>query len=137
MPKTWQEKFSGAKAPHVEVLDKAFAGLDPGQRLLISSPLEIKDFIEAIPRGQIETVANMRKKLAMRHKADATCPMSTGIFVRIVSEVALESVSKSSNPEDVTPFWRLVDPQSAIAEKLSCGPSFITQMRVRETAQRT
>jgi hypothetical protein len=129
MPKTWDQKFRGAKPPHVTVLEKPFAGLTPGQRLFIASPPLLEDRIRAIPPGQSIEVTALRAALATEHGADATCPTSTAIFLRIVAERALE------RPEDPAPFWRVVAPDAPLARKLSCGPDFIRHRRALEGLQ--
>ena len=57
----------------------------------------------------------MRKNFALTHLAYVTCPVTTGIFLRIVSEASCEKIIQGEkNP---TPFWRVVDPQSKLAIK--------------------
>lgn len=74
----------------------------------------------------------LRAELVARHGADATCPVSTAIFLRIVAEAALEEIAKGRPPAQVTPFWRVIAPGSSIASKLSCGDEFISIMRSME-----
>ncbi|XVJ51433.1 MAG: hypothetical protein HEQ32_04895 [Vampirovibrio sp.] len=119
--KSWIEKRDCGKVPHVTVIDKAFAGIPAGSKLLISSPLEIDAFVRDIPKGKQVEPAEMRQILAKRHKADATCPVSTGIFLRIVTEAALEEYNQGKPLSSVAPFWRTVSPSSALAKKLSIG----------------
>jgi len=132
--KSWAEKMKGAKAPHVAVLERPMAGLKPGARLFIASPLLVERYVRSIPRGQTRDAVTMRAELARQHRADATCPMSTGIFVRIVAEAALEAMDAGEGPDTIAPFWRLVEPDSAAARKLSCGPDFIRTRREMERA---
>jgi hypothetical protein len=70
--------------------------------------------------------------LAKRNRCDATCPLSTAIFLRIAAEVACEQVTAGAKPPNVTPFWRVVDPDSSLAKKLSCGAGWIAKQRGRE-----
>lgn len=117
--KSWIEKRECGKAPHVKVIDKSFAGIAAGSKMLISSPQEIDDFCNKIPKGKFIEPSQMRHELAKKHKADATCPVTTGIFLRIVAEAALEEYSQGKPANKITPFWRAVDGQSALAKKLS------------------
>lgn len=48
----------------------------------------------------------------------ATCPVSTAVFIRIAAEAAWEDIKAGVPPEQVTPFWRVVQPDSTIAKKL-------------------
>ena len=52
--------------------------------MLVSSPQEIDSLVRRIPAGDTISPAKIRETLAKEHKADATCPVSTGIFLRIV-----------------------------------------------------
>jgi hypothetical protein len=38
-------------------------------------------------------------------------------------------------PAQITPFWRVIEPKSALAKKLTCGPEFIEEMRAAEAKQ--
>ena len=62
--KSWAEKRDGASAPHVAILPKPFMGAPAGAMLLVASPLLVKAYIEAIPRGETRSVAEMRQDLA-------------------------------------------------------------------------
>lgn len=115
--KTWIEKRDLAPRPHVTTLNKDFAGTASGAKLLISSPLEIDDFIRSLPKGSFCSPEEMRNQLAKRHKADTTCPLSTGIFLRIVVEAAREDLNAKSIIE-ITPFWRVIDAKSKLAKKM-------------------
>ena len=119
--KSWVEKRDSCKAPHVTVIDKAFAGIPAGSKLLISSPLEIDQYVRGIPKGTQMDPAEMRRALARRHQVDATCPVSTGIFLRIVAEAALEDYRAGQPLAAIAPFWRLISPSSALFKKLSIG----------------
>jgi hypothetical protein len=132
MPKTWNEKLRSKNDPHVSVIDKPFGGLQAGQKLFIASPLLVKQFIDGISHGKTVSVAEMRERLAKKHKADGTCAMSTGIFVRIAAEAAWEDMQNGAKPEAVTPFWRMVEPGTPLARKLACGNDFIERMRAAE-----
>jgi hypothetical protein len=115
--KTWIEKRDHAPRPHVTTLTKDFSGIASGAKLLISSPLEIDDFIRSLPKGSFCSPVEMRNQLARRHKADATCPLSTGIFLRIVVEAAREDLNAKSIIE-ITPFWRMIDAKSKLSKKM-------------------
>jgi len=125
----------GAKAKTVR-LEKAFAGAPAGSKMLVATPEIVSDYMKAIPSGQTKTVREMRADLAKRFKAQTTCPTSSGIFVRIASEAALEDLAEGAALGKVTPFWRLVDPESSAAQKLSCGPEFIAKRRRAEARSR-
>lgn len=130
MAKTWKQKMVAKHEPHVEVLERSYAGVPIGGKLFIATPELVKSYLDKIPDGKSETVQELRDNLAKTRDADTTCPMSTGIFVRIVAECALEDLAQGE--KDVTPFWRVVDPKSPLAKKLSCGPDWIRERRAME-----
>jgi hypothetical protein len=132
MTTSWGDKYRAAKPARVTVLDKPFAGITEGARLFIASPKVIDAYLRAIPAGRTKDVAAMRDALAKKNKAEATCPTSTAIFLRIVAESALERVAAGEAPAVVSPFWRVVEPGGALAQKLSCGPDFIARQRALE-----
>ena len=133
MAKTWQQKLHTGAEPKVEVTDRAFAGIPAGARMLIPTPVLVKEYMEHIPRGKTATMEQMRLDLAKEHHAEVTCPLTSGIFVRIVAEAALDEHRAGKSLVEITPFWRLLDEKSKAAKKLSCGPEFLTQMRVSES----
>jgi hypothetical protein len=132
MRKTWTQKLDNGCDPKVVILPRPICGVQAGLKLFVGTPKIVKRFIEGIPRGECTTVARMRDDLASEWHADATCPISTGMFVRIVAEAALEQMAQGHPENAITPFWRVVDEHSPLASKLSCGPEFIRRMRASE-----
>jgi hypothetical protein len=118
----WHKRFRSAKEPHVVTLHADFAGVKAGSQMLISSPAQIASYLYAIPRGETRTIARMRSDLAKRSKAEAMCPVTTSIFLKVVAEVALRDLAEGKALDSVAPFWRIIEPKSKLAAKLSCGP---------------
>lgn len=135
MAKTWQQKYENGRKPLVETLDKDFSDMRKGQRMLISTPAELDAYIRAIPSGKTRSMFDLRTDLAYKHQADNSCPLTTGIFLRIISERALELLGGGASLTEITPFWRVVDPTGKLARKLSCGPDFIANLRSQEVTQ--
>lgn len=129
--KTWADKMQ-AKPPHSVVLDKAFTGVPKGARLLISSPQEIADFLKTLPAGRSLPIQQLRRELAMRHGCDAACPVSTSLFLRIVTEQAFVQAQAGVPVGDIPPVWRALEPKSPMLKKLSFDPAWITTRRERE-----
>jgi hypothetical protein len=132
MAKSWAEKLNGAKPAHVSVLEKPFAGLKAGDKIFVATPLMVRDYMKSIRRGSTKSIAGMREEFARAHNAKGACPMTSSIFARIAAEAALEEMAAGKPAAKIAPFWRLIDPKSPIAKKLSCGPSFIAKMRESE-----
>jgi hypothetical protein len=131
-PKTWQDKIQ-AKPPRTVVLDKDFAGVPAGARLLISCPLEVAHYLRTqVPPGETRAIQQMRRELARQHGADAACPVSTAIFLRTVAEAAWDQIEAGTAAAQVAPFWRVVEPSSPLAKKLRAGSEWIAQQRAAE-----
>jgi hypothetical protein len=115
------------------VLEKDFAGVPAGARLLISCPMELEDYLrQHVPVGTTKEVQQVRRELAAQHGADATCPVSTAIFLRTVAEAAWDEIEAGKATTEVAPFWRVVDPKSPLAKKLRAGSAWIEQQRLAE-----
>lgn len=130
--KTWQQKLHDGKKPHVNIADKDFAGVRAGQRLLIPTPELIDGYIRQVPKGKAVDSLTLRNDLAMKHGAEVTCPLTTGIFLRIVAEAAHEVYLAGWPIEKITPFWRVMDEKSPTAKKLTFGTAFLKAQRKEE-----
>ena len=82
--------------------------------------------------GKRIDIKTLRKDLAIEHHADYTCPVTTGIFLRIVAEANYEMWQQGKPLEEITPFWRVIDPNSALAKKLTFGQDFLRQQIEKE-----
>ena len=130
--KTAREKLAVEKQIKKVVMDKAWAGMQPGDRMLVATPLMVDAYIRNIPHGKTETIPEMRGALAAAEACTGTCPMSTSIFVRMVAEAALEDIADGKAVSDVSPFWRMITSQDKIAKKLNVDPAWIDQQRALE-----
>ena len=128
----WQDKLNKADAPVLKPLDRRYAGHDVGELMYIASPADLDRRIRRLHSGTALTTAEFRSRVAKAVGADFVCPMSTGIFLRIVAEAALEDHAAGTPLHEITPFWRVIEPSSALASKISSGPDFIERERERE-----
>jgi hypothetical protein len=128
-PTDWRKRFGAAKDPHVVMLSAPFAGVPAGAMMLISSPGDIARYVAAIPSGETRTTARLRSDLARRAKADAMCPVTTSIYLRVVAELALDELEAGKPMDEVVPFWRVIEPKDKLAAKLSCGAERIEHLR--------
>ena len=128
--KSWKEKLNIDKSFVVKRLDKNFSDMKVGENMLIATPKIIDDYIKQIPKGININIKTLRNDLALTYNADTTCPVTTGIFLRIVSEAAFEDFLNGE--KNITPFWRVVDHESKTATKLACGINFIKKRRSKE-----
>jgi hypothetical protein len=127
-PTDWRKRFGAAKPPHVVMLHADFAGVKAGNTMLISSPGDIAAYLARIPRGETRTMDRLRNELARKAGAQAMCPVTTAIYLRVVAEVALRDLSDGKPLDKVVPFWRVVTPDSKVAAKLSCGPDHVAHL---------
>ena len=132
MAKSWAEKRDTNKEIQVKINDKKFADIPAGTRMLIPSPKIVDDFVKTIPNGSFMSTKDLRNRLAIQYDAEMTCPLVTGIFLRIISEAAYEEYQHDRNIEKITPFWRVVDPDSKLANKLTFGTEFLIQNQANE-----
>jgi hypothetical protein len=130
--KSWIEKQQTGTHHKVEVIEKAFADMPAGSSMLVATPNIVADYINQIPKGHSSNVGQMRKDLAAEYGAEYMCPLTAGIFLRIAAEAAWEEMQQGKKPSKVTPFWRIISPQSATGKKLSFGTSFLADMRRKE-----
>ncbi len=130
--KTWLEKLHEKKEPQIKRIESGFADIPAGSTMLIASPKLIDQYIQEISFGKQVNSKTLRKDLALDHHADYTCPVTTGIFLRIVAEASYEKFQKGAPIDQITPFWRVVEPKSPLAKKLSFGESFLVEQINKE-----
>jgi hypothetical protein len=130
--KTWTDKLNAAKTTKVKKIDFDFADIPANSNMLVATPAIVAAYINEIAKGKEVTTQTLRKDLALQHNADYTCPVSTGIFLRIVAEAAYEKYEQSNSLRGVTPFWRVVQPGTPLAKKLSFGQDFLIAQRKKE-----
>ena len=132
MGKSWVEKRDINKQYQVKINPKKFADIPAGTKMFIPTPQILDNFVQDIPPGLFLTLKQIRKDLAKKYNAEMTCPVVTGISLRIISEAAFEEYQIDQNMDEITPFWRVVDPDSKLANKLACGIDFIVERQFQE-----
>jgi hypothetical protein len=88
-------------------------------KMIIPKPLDVDALIRKVEKGKLVTVPQIREKLAKDAHVDSACPLTTGIFIRIAAEAAVED--SRSGKEDITPFWRVVKADGSLNEKFPGG----------------
>lgn len=117
----WRTKleYPNAKLPKIVAVPPKWRKQYGSGKMVIAHPLEVDELIRRVPKGKLVTVAQLRKRLARKHRADHTCPLTTGIFVRIVSEVAEED--RRAGKKQIAPYWRVVRDDGSLNEKFPGG----------------
>ena len=98
--------------------------------MLIPTPRQVDNYIRTIPKGFSKTQQDMGAELAKAAGADITCPMCTGMFLRISAEAAHEEMV--AGKKTVTPFWRIIPPKALVRKKLTFGDAIVDEMRKEE-----
>jgi hypothetical protein len=121
------------KEPKRVVLETRFAGIEAGSILYVATPDIVADYVRKVPPGTTRGIPQMRRDLAKKNKADATCPVSTAIFLRSVAEISLKQMAEGVASTEVPPFWRIVDAGTPIAKKLGLESDWIDAQRAMES----
>ena len=87
--------------------------------MLVPSPRDVEAFIQTVGAGSVTTVTRIREFLAGKYSADVTCPLTTGIFVRIAAEAAEEDAS--AGKAKITPYWRVLKDDGSLNPKFPGG----------------
>lgn len=117
--KTWREKMQNPSLPKLVPIPPKMERLYGSGKMLIPSPLEVETYMRAIPKGSVATISRMRADLAEKHSADVTCPLTSGIFIRIAAEAAEEDARLGT--ARITPYWRMVKDDGSLNPKLPGG----------------
>ena len=132
MKKTWVEKRDQSLKHQVKTNPKRLADMPAGCSMLIPTPKIVDEQLRMIPNGEFIPVKELRKILAKEFNVDMACPLTTGIFLRIVSEAAFEEYQNGTAIDKIAPFWRVVDVKSKMAKKIACGIDFILLQQRKE-----
>ena len=130
--KTWVEKRDGGKPSEVKECPNGFADIKPGQMMLIPSARQIDNFIRNRPAGTHIELKDLRLALARAKGAEISCPVVTGIHLRVVAEAAHEELEAGKALPEITPIWRAIGPKTKTLKKLSFDYGFILEQRVLE-----
>jgi hypothetical protein len=128
----WNAKLNVKKLPKRVTLDKDFAGIKAGSMLYVGTPQLIDAYVRKIPYGEVRTIVRLRNELARKNKCDATCPVSTAIFLRISAQAAIEKMKSGVSVDEVSPFWRVIESGSTIAGKIDVDGQWIDHQREME-----
>lgn len=132
MAQTAIERLNKAKSPKVVILEKDFAGIRAGSSMFVATPKIVDEFINKMPQGRFITMPELRADLAIEYDCDATCPVSTAIFLRVVAEAALEHLEQGATTADITPFWRVVAPGDKVSARLPIDQKWLEARRQEE-----
>ena len=105
--KTWVEKRDCDKEPLVKINPKSWSDMPKGIKMFIPTPKIVNQFVCNIPKGNFKNVKSLRRDMAVDFDAQMSCPLVTGISLRIISE----ALKGNENKE-------ILDIEKPVAEKL-------------------
>jgi len=117
--KSWREKMNNPNLPKVVAILPNLRKRFGEGTMLVPSPPEVEAFIRTVPMGSVTTVSRIREFLARKYSVDATCPLTTGIFIRLAAEAAEEEAS--AGKKKITPYWRVVKDDGSLNPKFPGG----------------
>jgi len=115
---SWREKLEKPQEPKLVKVPPKMTRFGKGM-MLIPTPLLVDGVVRRVPKGKLITVGRIREKLSRDHKANVTCPLTTGIFLRIVAEAAEED--RAQGAKRVSPYWRVVRDDGGLNPKFPGG----------------
>ena len=115
----WREKLERDDCSKIVQIPPGMAKRFGSGTMLIAKPRDVDALIRKAGKGKLITIAQIRKRLAEDSGADVTCPLTTGIFIRIAAEAAEEDLRNGK--KRVTPYWRVVRDDGSLMEKLPGG----------------
>lgn len=116
---TWRAKLEKQQAPKIVDVPPRMRRQWGEGKMLIPRPLDVDALVREVPRGRLATVNQIRTRLAADYHADVTCPMTTGIFLRISAETAEED--REAGKSRITPYWRVLREGGRLNEKYPGG----------------
>jgi hypothetical protein len=117
--KSWKEKLHNQDHSKIIEIPERMSKRFGAGTMLIPKPLDVDALIRKTRKGRLLTVSEIRSRLARDNGADITCPLTTGIFVRIVAEAAEEELGNGK--KRVTPYWRVIRDDGSLNEKFPGG----------------
>ena len=114
----WREKMERPQEPKLVQVPPRMARFGKGM-MLIPTPKLVDAVVRQVSRGRLVTVGEIRRKLAADFSADVTCPLTTGIFIRIVAEAAEED--RASGRKRVAPYWRVIKDDGSLNPRFPGG----------------
>jgi hypothetical protein len=126
--KSWQEKLRDKKGlPKTLRLEESFPcynavhkmGAKAGDIVVLVNPSEIVEVMKNVPKGKLITIVEICKKIARKHRVEACCSLTTGIFIMTAANAA-EEARKEGKDLNI-PYWRTLKTGGFLNEKYPGG----------------
>jgi len=115
---SWREKIEKPQEVKIVKIPPKMSRFGSGT-MLIPTPQLVDEMIRKVPKGKLVTVSELRRKLARDFRTDVTCPLTTGIFVRIAAEAAEED--RANGKKRIAPYWRVIKDDGSMNPKFPGG----------------
>ena len=125
----WREKMERPQEPKLVQVPPKMSQFGKGM-MLIPTPKLVDEIVRQVARGRLVTVGEIRRKLAADFSADVTCPLTTGIFIRIVAEASEED--RANGRKRVAPYWRVIKDDGSLNPKFPGGEQLQARYLRRE-----
>jgi hypothetical protein len=130
--KSWREKMENPNLPKVVKVSGAMQKRFGGGTVLVPHPRDVEAVIRTVRRGRLVTVRQIREYLAGKYRTESTCPLTTGIFIRLTAEAAEEEARAGKNK--IAPYWRVIKDDGSLNPKFPGGLSAQAE-RLRDEGQ--
>lgn len=114
----WREKMERPQEAKLVRVPPKMLRFGTGM-MLIPTPKLVDAIVRKVPKGRVVAVGEIRRRLAKDFSANVTCPLTTGIFIRIVAETAEEDLANGR--KRVAPYWRVVKDDGSLNPKFPGG----------------
>ncbi|HWX54969.1 MAG TPA: MGMT family protein [Verrucomicrobiae bacterium] len=115
----WREKLERVQQSKVVDIPPKMRPRFGTGKMLIPRPLDVDELIRKTPKGKVVTSIQLREELARRCEANVSCPITTGIFISIISEAAEED--RRAGKKAITPCWRVITGEGRLNPKFPGG----------------
>lgn len=129
----WREKIENVKDFRIIDVPLRMQNRFGKGKMLIPRPLDLEAIIKKVRKGKLLTKSKLREKLSFDFKADVTCPITSGIFMRIISEAAEEELE--AGKKKVTPYWRVINNDGSLNQNFPGGDKRQAEYLKREGHQ--
>lgn len=114
----WREKMERPQEAKLVRVPPKMSQFGKGM-MLIPTPKLVDAIVRQVRKGRLVTVGEIRRKLAADFSADVTCPLTTGIFIRIVAEASEED--RANGRKRIAPYWRVIKDDGSLNPKFPGG----------------
>lgn len=114
--KSWQQKLrDNPGLPKVAPINEKMRRRWGMGTVVIPAPIEVNEIMRQVPEGNLNTINEIRAKLAYKHGATIGCPMASGIFTWVAAHAADEAARQGL--PDITPYCRTLKSGGVLNEK--------------------